>query len=243
MTEAEWLGEVSLRKRLSWLRGRVRARKIRLFAIACCRRIWGRLAAAERRAVEAAEQFLERKISAKELADRVAHVRGVAHGAQAAHHACARTADIVTGATLAAIHARIVAHWPGGPPKGQLLDTESTPEAGAQLALLRDVVGNPFRPVTLAPACQTPDVLRLAEAVYAERAFERLPVLADALEEVGCTDAALLGHLRGPGPHVLGCFALDAVLARAAGTHSWAARSARTAARRGGGRPAEKGLP
>jgi hypothetical protein len=46
------------------------------------------------------------------------------------------------------------------------------------------------------------------------RRFEDLPVLADLLEEAGCTDAALLGHLRGPGPHILGCHALDAVLGK-----------------------------
>jgi hypothetical protein len=55
---------------------------------------------------------------------------------------------------------------------------------------------------------------KLARAVYDGRAFDRLPFLADALEEAGCTDAALLGHLRGLGPHVLGCFALDAVLGK-----------------------------
>ena len=46
------------------------------------------------------------------------------------------------------------------------------------------------------------------------RRFEDLPVLADLLEEAGCTDAALLGHLRGPGPHVLGCWALDAAVGK-----------------------------
>ena len=57
-------------------------------------------------------------------------------------------------------------------------------------------------------------ILQLARAIYEEEAFERLPVLADALEEVGCTDADLLSHLRGPGPHVRGCWALDAVLGK-----------------------------
>jgi hypothetical protein len=60
----------------------------------------------------------------------------------------------------------------------------------------------------------TIDVLRLAESVSAERAFDRLPVLADLLEEAGATAAGLLAHLRGPGPHTLGCHALDAVLGK-----------------------------
>jgi hypothetical protein len=55
---------------------------------------------------------------------------------------------------------------------------------------------------------------KLAQAIYDERAFDRLPVLADALEEAGCTDADLLGHLRGPGPHVRGCWALDLLLGK-----------------------------
>ena len=51
--------------------------------------------------------------------------------------------------------------------------------------------------------------------IYQERAFERLPILADALEEAGCDDPDILSHLRGPGPHVRGCWALDLVLGKA----------------------------
>jgi hypothetical protein len=84
--------------------------------------------------------------------------------------------------------------------------------------LVLDVSGNPFRPPASlgAPilAYNGGAVKRLAEAIYAARRFEDLPVLADLLEEAGCTDAALLGHLRGPGPHVLGCHGLDAVLGK-----------------------------
>ena len=50
---------------------------------------------------------------------------------------------------------------------------------------------------------------RLAEGIYQERAFDHLPILADALEEAGCTDATLLGHLHRPGAHVRGCWVLD----------------------------------
>jgi hypothetical protein len=91
----------------------------------------------------------------------------------------------------------------------------------AYLSLLRDVFGNPFRPITLSPAWQTPTILALAEAAYENRSLpagtlepDRLAILADALEESGCTDGPLLEHLRGPGPHVRGCFALDAVTGR-----------------------------
>ena len=62
---------------------------------------------------------------------------------------------------------------------------------------------------------------RLASAAYEDRNLPegtvdlvRLAVLADALEDAGCTDADLLGHLRGPGPHVRGCWAVDLILAK-----------------------------
>jgi hypothetical protein len=86
------------------------------------------------------------------------------------------------------------------------------------VCVLRDIMGSPFDPVVpVAPAVLAYNggaARRLAEVIYAERCFEDLPVLADLLEEAGCTDAALLGHLRGPGPHALGCHGLDAVLGR-----------------------------
>ncbi len=79
-------------------------------------------------------------------------------------------------------------------------------------ALLRDVVGNPFRPVILDPAWLTPSVGALAAAIDAERAFDQLPILADALEEAGCTDEDVLDHCRRPGVHALGCWVVDLLL-------------------------------
>src|SRR5262249_12660565 len=90
-----------------------------------------------------------------------------------------------------------------------------TAERATQAALLRCVFGTPFRPVAVDPAWRTWDggtIPRLARAAYEDRGFDRLPVLADALEEAGCTDAALLEHLRGPGPRVGGCGAMDLLL-------------------------------
>jgi hypothetical protein len=92
--------------------------------------------------------------------------------------------------------------------------------------LLREVVGNPFRPLPpLHPSVLTWNgdaVVPLARAIDDEQAGPagmldnaRLAVLADALEEAGCVDTGLLAHLRSPGPHVHGCFAVDAVSGRA----------------------------
>lgn len=87
-------------------------------------------------------------------------------------------------------------------------------------AVMRDIFGNPFRPFALPPACRTPGVLALARAAYDERTLpagyldaDRLAVLADALEDAGAT-GDILAHLRSSGPHVRGCWALDAALGR-----------------------------
>ena len=78
---------------------------------------------------------------------------------------------------------------------------------------MRDIFGTlPFRPAALDPALRTTSVAALAQAIYAEHRCHDVPVLADAIEESGCTDAEILGHLRGPGPHVRGCWALDLLL-------------------------------
>jgi hypothetical protein len=88
-------------------------------------------------------------------------------------------------------------------------------EQQIQTSLLRDIVGNPFRPPVIDPgwlSWQDGAVPRLARALYEERGFDHLPILADALEEAGCTDAEILGHCRGPGSHTRGCWLVDSLL-------------------------------
>jgi hypothetical protein len=99
-------------------------------------------------------------------------------------------------------------------------------ERRSQCRLLHDIFGPlPFRPLPpLAPrvlAWNGGTIPRLAQAAYDERALpagtldtDRLAVLADALEGAGCADADILGHLRGPVPHVRGCFVLDFLLGK-----------------------------
>jgi hypothetical protein len=84
-----------------------------------------------------------------------------------------------------------------------------------QTSLIRDIFGNPFRPIVADPAWLTPTVVGIATSLYEDRAFDRLPILADALEEAGCTNADLLLHCRQPGEHVRGCWAVDLVLGKA----------------------------
>jgi hypothetical protein len=75
--------------------------------------------------------------------------------------------------------------------------------------LVRDIFGNPFRPVAFSPAWRTDTALTLAKQMYASRDFSSMPVLADALQDAGCDSPDILDHCRGPGPHVRGCFVVD----------------------------------
>ena len=83
------------------------------------------------------------------------------------------------------------------------------------LELLLEVVGNPFRPVNYDPSWRTPTVLALAQGIYEEGAFDRMPILADALQDGGCDNIDILDHCRGPGPHVRGCWVVDLLLGKA----------------------------
>jgi len=87
-------------------------------------------------------------------------------------------------------------------------------EQAIMAALLLDVVGNPFRPVTADPAWLTSDDVALAEGIYQERAFDRMPILADALQDAGCDNEDVLNHCRSEGPHVRGCWVIDLLTGR-----------------------------
>jgi hypothetical protein len=206
------------------------------------RRIWP--AAADprsRHAVEAAERFADGLADAEELraaaeaaevasgeADAAAEaVKGlqtrVAFAAFAAANG-ARAARLAAGGGDAASLCVAVAEDAGfaaaafaccGPAGARGWDAAHAAEEDAQAMLLADVLGNLSRPLPqVETAWLQAGVVSLAREIYAERAFERLPVLADALEDGGCGDAEILGHLRGPGPHALGCWCLDAVLGK-----------------------------
>jgi hypothetical protein len=95
-------------------------------------------------------------------------------------------------------------------------------EPAEQCRLLREIIGNPYRPVACQPGWRSPAVLALAQAAYDERLLPsghldptRLAVLCDALEDAGCPpEHELRLHLRGPGVHVRGCHAIDVLTGR-----------------------------
>ncbi|HEY7423378.1 MAG TPA: hypothetical protein VH682_03975 [Gemmataceae bacterium] len=90
-------------------------------------------------------------------------------------------------------------------------------DAPTWVFLLRELFGNPFRPVVVDPSWLSwndSTIPKIAQAIYDERAFDRLLILADALEEAGCNNADILTHLRGNGPHVRGCWPVDLILGK-----------------------------
>jgi hypothetical protein len=184
-------------------------RKLRLFACAGCRRLWWLLHdKRSRTAVEVSERYAEGLVGSEELAAVAGDAR---QAADAAERARARGWYAARTATMTAAEARPAAEWVAS-------------NAAYDADLLRDIFGNLFRPVVLDPAWRTWNngtVPKIAQAVYDRRELPsghldatRLAVLADALEETGCDQADLLDHLRGPGPHVRGCWAVDLLLGK-----------------------------
>lgn len=101
----------------------------------------------------------------------------------------------------------------------QVIDGGKTGRANTafQAALLRDTSGNPFRPVTLDPALlrwNDGAIPKQASAIYEGQAFDRLPSLANTLEEAGCGDAEILAHCRSGTVHIRGCWLIDALLGK-----------------------------
>jgi hypothetical protein len=213
-TEAQWLELTDIAEIVKRCRGKLigRKRKLRLFAVACCRQIWSLLGdARSRRAVEVAEQYAEGQISEQELRD-VESLAMEAH--QTAFDVKGKEGALPEWAAVFAawfepLKAAEAAGWMAEGSRGFL------PFPGEPvISFLRDIFGNPFRPVTVDPAWRTTNVVGLAQAIYDERAFDRMPILADALEEAGCANGEVLDHCRGPGPHVRGCWVLDLLRGR-----------------------------
>lgn len=228
MDEAEWLactdpermlagpaaGALRIKARPDWERT---LRKRVLFCAAACRLVWHHLLdEPNRRCVEWMERQFDRPFSDEEVDEIVRDVKYVMDNPPDwgqtdeywQHVGSNLVYDGLDGEVLTTIR-----RFAGA-------DSADDPERRhhARLAeIMRDIVGNPFAPAALDPAWRTSTVLGLAEAIYAGRAFGNLPVLADALEEAGCTAAGLLEHCRGPNIHVHGCWALDLVLGRGEG--------------------------
>jgi hypothetical protein len=135
---------------------------------------------------------------------------------------CAIDNEAPEAAEWAALNANIaLSHFPSRP---EAAEAAGSPEACHQSALIRDMTGNPFRTTLFDPSWldwREATIPRLAQSIYEEHELPsgsldatKLSILADALEEAGCTDTGILEHLRGSGPHVRGCHVVDKLLAR-----------------------------
>jgi hypothetical protein len=230
MNEVDWLTTTDPAAMLAYLEGQVSDRKLRLFACACVRRYWRHLRfASAREAVETAERYAEGQATDAELeqARQQAEMAAMDPGMFSAYVYFAATATAMEQALEAARnacesirqHAVREAAYEVAPG-----ENEAQVNAGASLAerralceLVREVFGNPFRPVKVDLSWLSIDGGSggaVLHAVDEEDRFEELPYLADALTDAGCTEEALLRHLRTPSGHVRGCWAVDLLLER-----------------------------
>lgn len=214
MTEAEWLAATYPMPMLQLLIGKVSDRKMRLLGVAIARASWDRLEdERSRRAIDLAELFADGSVGIPELQSVVDGAWDVRDEMWDAGPE--KADDRLWVAEAAALTSSLrewnrTFHHPGGTddyypfrlPKPTHCD------------LIRDIFGNPFRPVAVVPAWLTSTAVAIAQGIYADRAFERLPILADALQDAGCENADILAHCRGEGPHVRGCWVVDLVLGK-----------------------------
>jgi hypothetical protein len=225
MTEAEWLACEDPMLMLYFLESKVSEyRKFRLLGVACCRRIAHLLNVNRWQSVlDAAELFDDGLLSAHELV-------GMVQIAQEEHPsseigttpvmAYSAACDVNGRDTIKNTIAALIytADALAIESREESLDVNmrhtsswaSSLKSSANLA--RDIFGNPFRPVTFLPEWRTPTVLALATGIYDEKAFDRMPILADALMDAGCDNEEILQHCRGPGPHTRGCWVCDLLL-------------------------------
>lgn len=205
MSEAEWLACTKPHEMVSFLRGKASERKLRLFACASCRRLWHLLTdERSRRGVEVAELYADNLATAEQLHDVAIEADAGADDTHGEGADVADTAaDLTSSNTWEGTHAAATMDYPTERPH--------------QSNLLRDLIGNPFRPVLVDPswlAWSDGTVVKLAQGIYDDRAFDRLLVLADALEEAGCTNADILAHCRQPEEHVRGCWVVALLLGK-----------------------------
>jgi hypothetical protein len=228
MTEKNWWPAcTSLRAMLQHLRFEGSVRKKRLFGVACCRRVDEWLTDPDtRRAVEVAERYADGEATQKELdTARKCAQAAVARAYAALETVGSPTSDDSWSQAYHTWHAAdlgvAVARSDGSLKLPGLAETAARlcerAETQAQCDLLRDIFGDPFHPVRLLRAwlaCNGATVVKIAQGIYDEGAFDRLPILADALEDAGCNRAAVLEHCRSAGEHVRGCWVVDLILGK-----------------------------
>jgi hypothetical protein len=232
MNESEWWSWDKPGPMLVCVENEVSARKLRLFACACCRQVWNPFTPTlVRRVVAVAEAFADGEISSEDLA-AVREV--VSRATQAAYRedrqrgtgylsrvlegcmsVCSRLGAAEVVRDVCHSTARAAADVPLFRTEGGDRAPEYAAELAEQADLARDIFGNPFRPVEIDAAWLTSDVLALARGIYEDRAFDRMPILADALQDAGCDSDDVLIHCRDASAiHARGCWVVDLLLGK-----------------------------
>jgi hypothetical protein len=228
MTEKGWQNCTDPRRMLEFLQGKASERKLRLFAVACCRRVLHLMLASKAYQIGEAIEVAERSTDGVAESDRLAYFRDIIpfdYEESAAIALCSLNEH--RGARDCAECTSIIAGGkinPGNRGRSKqarkvVRDSRASRqlEKKKQAALLGDIFGNPFRPVTLDPTWLTWQgrlLVSMAQRMYDSRDFSDMPVLADALEEAGCSDQDILGHCRSGGEHVRGCWVVDLILGK-----------------------------
>lgn len=230
MTEAEWLACSDPMPMLAFLQGKVSDRKLRLFAAACCWHLDSSLKKWDREGIEVAERFAdgrlnESKMNAKweALQRHHAHHNYQIYGSGELFSAIQGVVNVSPRFSAISITRSIliVAYWRG--PAGYDVASINARYAGRererarQISIVRDHFGNPFCPVSFDPSWlrwNDGTVPKIAQAIYDDRRFEDMPILADALEDAGCDHEDILRHCREPGQHVRGCWVVDLLLGK-----------------------------
>ncbi len=223
MTEAEWERCRDLTKMMRVVDPRQFDRKLRLFAIACCRRVAGLVRDADAQSLlELTEKLAEGVADLETLRPVWLEVPFYPHaeGAikQAAALDCAswqasvdcyrRAAQDAEAATADAIAGE-------GRTVAQEKFERRGRERSTQFAILRDIVGNPFRHVAFNREWHTSTAVAIAQGMYESREFSAMPILADALQDAGCDNDDILNHCRDEKlVHVRGCWVVDMILGK-----------------------------
>lgn len=221
MTEREWQTEtacsqwmVRALQELGTPRSKSGRRQLRLFACGCCRIIWDLLSDDRLRdAVATAERFADGLATKENLATARADVLGLASdsGPFGRHPTAVRVAIDMAVATTEpqAVSAAFGMTTTVAPLAGIVppADAETT-----LCRLVRCVFGNPYSPPAPSRRKQPPGIVALARSIDEDRAFDRLPALADALDAAGLDEEGMAAHCREPGPHLRGCWAVDRLL-------------------------------
>jgi len=235
VTEAEWLAcphDVlrHLYAMIRFLEAREgNDRRLRLFACACCRRVWDLLQVeVARTIVELSETYADREASDADLETMEDHpdLRSLADETSPPISRRVLDAHVAAGwLSETPVDALSISHRTSGEPASDFIPSpdngfglgRAVPHSGAavaeQMQLLRDIFGNPFRPLAFDPAWRTDTAVLLARQMYESREFSAMPILADALQDAGCDNDDILAHCRdGNLVHVRGCWVVDHAL-------------------------------